>query len=309
MAMVFTEASIPDLSGQVVVVTGANSGIGFEAARAMTARGATVVMACRNVAKGERALERIRALTGSTSAQVEELDLSRLASVRAFAERIGQAHGRVDRLVNNAGVMAIPYERTEDGFEMQMGTNHFGHFALTGLLLDALIAAPAPRVVTVSSLAHWFGSIRFGDLHWERRYAKWPAYAQSKLANLLFAFELQRRFTATRTKARSIACHPGFASTNLQFVGPRLEGSRLTMKLMELNNRFIAQSAADGALPTLYAAYNPDLRGGEFIGPAGPLGVRGRPGPARTSRKARDPALAERLWDVSEALTGVTYRF
>lgn len=306
--MAFTEASIPDLSGQVVVITGANSGIGFEAARAMAARGATVVMACRNMTKGRQALERVRAETGATSASVEELDLSRLASVRAFAERVGRAHDRIDRLINNAGVMAIPYQRTEDGFEMQMGTNHFGHFALTGLLLDALLAAPAPRVVTVSSLAHWFGSIRFHDLHWERRYAKWPAYAQSKLANLLFAFELQRRLVAAAPHALSVACHPGFASTNLQFVGPRLEGSRLMMKLMELNNRTIAQSAAEGALPTLYAAWDPSVRGGDFIGPTGALEVRGRPGPARASKRARDPELAARLWAVSEELTGVTYR-
>ncbi len=307
--MAFTEASLADLSGQVVVITGANSGIGFEAARAMAARGATIVMACRNMTKGQQALARIRAATGTTAARVEELDLSRLTSVRAFAERVGQEHDHIDRLINNAGVMAIPYRRTEDGFEMQMGTNHFGHFALTGLLLDALLAAPSPRVVTVSSLAHWFGSIRLHDLHWERHYAKWPAYAQSKLANLLFAFELQRRLRAATSSALSVACHPGFASTNLQFVGPELEGSKLMMTLMGLNNRYLAQSAAEGALPTLYAAWSPSVRGGDFVGPRGPLGVRGEPGPARASKRARDPELAVRLWAVSEELTGVTYRF
>ncbi|MEM9075299.1 MAG: oxidoreductase [Myxococcota bacterium] len=304
--MEFTETSLPSLHDQAVIVTGANSGIGFEASRALAERGAVVVLACRNLEKGRAAVARIKEGSPRARVYLEALDLADLASVRTFAERMNERLEVLHRLINNAGVMALPYRRTADGFEMQMGTNHYGHFALTGLLLDLLLAAPNARVVTVSSLAHFFGGIRFRDPNWENFYQRWAAYGQSKLANVLFAFELERRFRAAGTSALSVACHPGFASTNLQFVGPTLDGSKAMMALMKWNNRYVAQSAAEGALPTLYAAYG-NVSGGYYIGPDGAL--RGAPKPARASKKARDPELAARLWALSEESTGVYFRF
>ncbi|MBX3250718.1 MAG: SDR family oxidoreductase [Myxococcales bacterium] len=305
--MPFTEHDLPDLRGQTALVTGANSGIGLEAARMLAARGAEVLLACRTPSKGETAIASIRRAAPDAKVRLERLDLASLASVRQLAERLRRELTRLDLLVNNAGVMALPKQLTEDGFEMQLGTNHLGHFALTGLLLPLVLAAPAGRVVSVSSLAHRFGRMKLHDLHYERGYQKWLAYGQSKLANLLFTFELQRRFEAAEARAIAVACHPGFASTNLQFVGPRLEGSRLMEALMRLNNRFLAQSAAEGALPTVYAATSATVRGGDFVGPSGLFEIRGAPARARVAKHARDVATAKELWALSERATGVRY--
>jgi NAD(P)-dependent dehydrogenase (short-subunit alcohol dehydrogenase family) len=289
---------MPDLAGRVAVVTGANSGIGFHAARELAAHGAKVVLAVRDAeGKGADAAAR---MTGDV--EVRRLDLADLASVRAFAEGFD---GPLDILVNNAGVMATPRRVTADGFELQLGTNHLGHFALTGLLLDRLRGG---RVTTVSSGAHNMGWIRFDDLMGERRYQRWLAYGQSKLANLLFAFELQRRADAAGFELTSTAAHPGYAATNLQLAGPRLEGSKVRELLGRLGNVVLAQSDEMGALPTLYAATE-DLPGGTYVGPDGFAEQRGHPKIVGANGRARDEETARRLWDVSEELTGVTYGF
>jgi NAD(P)-dependent dehydrogenase (short-subunit alcohol dehydrogenase family) len=292
----FTPDHIPDLAGKTVIVTGANSGIGHAAAAALARAGATVVLAVRDQAKGEAAAATMRGTT-----EVRPLDLASLDSVRAFA---AAWQGDIDLLINNAGVMIPPLSRTADGFELQFGTNHLGHFALTNLLLPHV--AVAGRVVTVSSDAHRGGAIDFDDLNWERkRYRPWRAYGQSKLANLLFTSELQRRLTEAGSTVKATAAHPGYAATNLQ----SHSGSRLMKVAMEqLGNRLIAQDAAGGALPTLYAAVA-DLPGGSFVGPSGPfgLGLRGAPKLVGRSAAARDEEAARRLWTVSETLTGVSF--
>lgn len=309
MTRPFTETDLPDLHGRHVVITGANSGIGFEAARAFAAKGAHVVLACRTRSKGEEALERIRAANPSAELTLESLDLASLASIRAFADRVRATLPSLDLLVNNAGIMAIPRQETADGFEMQMGTNHLGHFALTGLLLPSLLATPGSRVVTVSSVGHHFvRRVKLDDLHARRGYQKWIVYCRTKLANLLFTFELQRRLDVARARTIAVACHPGFSSTNLQFVGPRLENAKLTAAVMRLNNRYVAQSAADGALPTLYAA-TAELRGGEYVGPQGLFELRGAPGLACVGGQARDTDAARALFELSERETGVTFDF
>jgi NAD(P)-dependent dehydrogenase (short-subunit alcohol dehydrogenase family) len=291
----FVAADIPDLAGQTVIVTGASSGIGLETARALAGHGARVILAVRDEAKGAAAAS---TLPAPAEKEVRPLDLASLDSVRAFArDWAGQP---VDLLINNAGVMIPPLSRTADGFELQFGTNHLGHFALTNLLLPAITG----RVVTVSSGAHRSGHIDFDDLNWERRrYLRWRAYGQSKLANLLFTAELQRRLTEAGSKVRSLAAHPGYAATNLQ----SHSGSRLMEFAMgNLGNRILAQDAAAGALPTLYAA-TADLPGNTFVGPSGFAGLRGAPAPCPRSRAARDPETARRLWQVSETLTGVRF--
>ncbi|MBM4356864.1 MAG: SDR family oxidoreductase [Deltaproteobacteria bacterium] len=299
--------SLPELGGRVVVVTGANSGIGYEAALAFAGAGAHVVLACRNETLGAAALEAIRGRHPAASVELGHLDLAELASIRRFAEDVARRHARLDLLVNNAGVMALPHRRTVDGFEMQLGTNHLGHFALTGCLLERLLATEGSRVVTVSSLAHHFGTIRFDDLHGERRYHPWLAYGQAKLANLLFAYELQRRLAAAGSATLSVACHPGYANTNLQMGGARMEKARVRERLWQLVNRTVAQSTAMGALPTLYAAVAVDVAGGDYIGPRGLFELFGHPVKVASNRRSRDPELAARLWHESEALTGVSY--
>jgi NAD(P)-dependent dehydrogenase (short-subunit alcohol dehydrogenase family) len=294
----WTAADIPDQSGRVAVITGANSGIGLAAARELARAGARVVMAVRNVAKGNEAAASI------TNGQVEvlELDLADLASVRAFAEGYD---GDVDLLINNAGVMAPPRRLTKDGFESQFGTNHLGHFALTGLLLPRLLAAEAARVVTVSSGAHRFGRIMFDDLQGERSYFNWRWYGQSKLANLMFTFELQRRASEAGAALKSLAVHPGYASTNLQFAAPPW----YEQLIMRVTNPIIGQSAEMGALPTLYAATVPDVPDGAFIGPDGFMEQRGHPRIVTAAGKAYDEEAWRRLWEISEELTGVSYKF
>ncbi len=308
MSHAWTADAIPDLSGKVIVVTGANSGIGLEAARELARHRAHVVLACRNPSKAEGALAALRAEVADASVETMPLDLASLASVRAFAGAFHDKHERLDVLCNNAGIMAIPLTRTTDGFEMQIGTNHLGHFALTGLLLDVLESTPHSRVVTVSSGAHRIGRIRLDDLNWQQGYRKWAAYGQSKLANLLFAYELQRRFEAARANTASVACHPGYAATNLQAVGPQMQGSSRMERLMELGNRLAAQSAHMGALPTLYAATAPDVAGGDFIGPDGFGQTWGHPKKVQSNRRSHDRTVAAGLWQLSEKLTGVVYK-
>lgn len=283
---------IPDQTGRTVVITGANSGIGAAAAGQLARAGAQVIIACRNTEKGAAA-----AAAMSGPVEVRALDLADLSSVRAFAETVTEP---VDILINNAGVMATPLRRTPDGFELQIGTNHLGHFALTGLLLDRI----RDRVVTVASSMHRAGRIRLDDLNWERRrYQRWGAYGQSKLANLLFTYELGRRLTAAGSPVRAVAAHPGYAATNLQ-----AHTESVLDLLMRIGNRVFAQSAANGALPTLYAAVT-DVPTGSYAGPSGMSEMRGAPKLVQSSPAARDEDTAGRLWDLSEQLTGVTYKF
>ena len=309
MANRWTQMDIPDQKGRLVVVTGGNSGIGYEAGLALAGRNARVILAVRSVEKGEQAAQTIRQHYPAAEVKVMALNLSDLKSVKGFAEAFLRANDRLDILINNAGVMARPEVRTDDGFEMQFGTNHLGHFALTGLLLPALKAAADSRVVTVSSFVHNSGDIHFDDLQWKKKYDRWGAYAQSKLANLLFTYELQRRFAASGNKSISVGCHPGYAATNLQFAGPAMEGSTFKARMMKVGNALFAQRQDMGALPTLFAATAAEVIGGDFIGPTAMREMRGYPGKVMSNDKSHDEALAKRLWTISEELTGVVYDF
>lgn len=304
--MAWSTSDIPDQSGKVFVVTGANSGIGLEAAEVLAGKGAQVVMACRSADKAKSAADRVKAKHPRAGLDVRSLDLASLTSIRSFAEAVLEDYPAIDVLTNNAGIMAIPRTLTADGFEMQLGTNHLGHFALTGLLLPALAKAKRARIVTVSSAVHQGGNIRFDDLMGERSYEKWAAYAQSKLANLLFMYELDRRLPRAHPTIASLSCHPGYAATNLQSVGPRMERS-WTAAIFDTGNALVAQSAAAGALPTLRAATDPSARSGEYYGPRGPLGLWGAPVLDTTAKRSRDEAIARRLWERSAELTGVRY--
>ncbi|GDX31628.1 short-chain dehydrogenase [Actinomycetes bacterium] len=303
-------SDLPDLTGRTVIVTGANSGLGFCTTEALAAHGAKVTMAVRDLEKGNLAAGRIRALAPAAQVELARLDLADLTSVRAFAKDWALANPQgLDLLINNAGIMAIPKRVTADGFEMQIGTNHLGHFALTGLLLPALVAVPNSRVVTVASQAHRMGRMNFDDLMGDQNYRQWRAYGQSKLANLLFTAELQRRIDQARLSILALAAHPGFASTNLQSVGPSMRGSTVEAKLTALSGNIMSQSAAMGALPTLFAATAPGLAGDTYVGPDGFLETRGYPKIVGRSKAALNYADARQLWQVSEQLTGVIYPF
>lgn len=298
MSEKWTEQEIPDQRGRVAVVTGANTGLGFETARALAEHGATVVLAVRDAEKGRKAAARI-----SGEVSVQALDLTSLESVRDAAAELHTRHTSIDLLINNAGVMMPPKQTTRDGFELQFGTNHLGHFALTGLLLDLLLPVPASRVVTVSSMGHrLFGAaIHFDDLQWERSYDRGPAYAQSKLANLLFTYELQRRLAARGTTV-AVAAHPGVANTELVRYMPAA-----LRPIATAVGPLISQSAAGGALPTLRAATDPAVLGGQYYGPDGRVELRGNPQVVASSPQSYDRALQQRLWTVSEELTGVKF--
>lgn len=299
--------ALPDLTDRLALVTGANSGLGLEASKALAGAGARVLMACRSEPKANEAIAAIRALHPAARVEYLPLDLASLRSVRSAAERVCREHGPLDFLFNNAGVMAVPRALTEDGFELQLGVNHFGHFALTGLLLERLLAAPGARIVTVTSLAHRVGRIRFEDIDGAKRYRKWDAYGQSKLANLLFGIELHRRLLAAHANAISVVCHPGYAATNLQSVGPAIEGSALMSGVMRLSNALFAQSAERGAECLLAAATRPELRGGECIGPRGPFQAWGAPVEVSVRKLAHNPRIAAKLWTLSVERTGVGY--
>ncbi|MEF8786918.1 MAG: oxidoreductase [Haloarculaceae archaeon] len=308
----WTAAQMPDCSEKTVVVTGANSGLGFEATKAFARKGATVVMACRSLDRGERAAHEIRdSITEQTGAtlNVRQCDLASLDSVASFADGVREDYDELHTLCNNAGVMAIPRRETEDGFEMQLGVNHLGHFALTAQLLEMVVRTDGEtRIVSHSSGAHTAGDIDFDDLHRENSYSKWEAYGQSKLANLLFAYELQRKLDdAGITDTKSVACHPGYADTNLQYRGPEASGSTIKYAMMKALNTVAAQPAAQGALPLLYAATAPDVAGGEYYGPGGLMNMRGAPERQESNSASRDEKTAEQLWEVSEELTGVDY--
>jgi NAD(P)-dependent dehydrogenase (short-subunit alcohol dehydrogenase family) len=292
---------IPDQSGRVAVVTGANSGLGLVTARELAGAGATVIATARDSSKAESAREKIGDRRGAL--EFRDLDLASLDSVREFAAGVAADHPRVDILVNNAGVMMTPKGQTADGFELQFGTNHLGHFALTGLLLDALSAGDASRVVTVSSLEHRPGKIDFDDLEWQHGYSPRPAYQRSKFANAVFGLELDRRLRAAGLPVTSVLAHPGYSATNLQTSGPPFPISAF----LRVSNLLLAQSADKGALPQLFAATAPGVTGGQFFGPDGFQQARGAPTEVQPVSRARDEETGRRLWEVSGRLTGVSY--
>ncbi|MGE5287830.1 MAG: oxidoreductase [Micromonosporaceae bacterium] len=301
-------ADMPGQHGRTALVTGANSGIGFHQALELARCGAYVLLGSRNADRGGAARTAILRELPAASVELVQLDLADLDSVRRLADLLlGRAEG-LDLLINNAGVMAVPHRQTTiQGFELQFGTNHLGHFALTGRLLPALLRRLGSRVVTVSSLNHRLGSIRLDDLQSERHYGPWRAYNQSKLANALFTLELDRRLRAAAAGTLSVGAHPGYSRTELQYRGPRLGGGGISARVMGWATRFAGQPAARGALPVLRAATDPDAEGGDYYGPGGPGEARGSPRKVRYAEKAHDEQLANRLWQTSESLTGVTF--
>jgi NAD(P)-dependent dehydrogenase (short-subunit alcohol dehydrogenase family) len=302
----WTADQIPSQTGKTALVTGANSGIGYQAALELAKHGAHVLLGCRNAAKGQAALERLQREAPASSAEVVVLDMASLGSIQTFAKGFAARGLPLDLLINNAGVMALPTrELTVDGFERQFGTNHLGHFELTGLLMPQLLAAPEPRVVTVSSLAHRDGKIAFDNLQGEKSYVPWAIYNNSKLANLLFALELDRKVRAAGGWLRSIPVHPGISRTSIFENGPGTKDLKaIAVKILA---PVMTQDDAMGALPTLYAATAPGAKGGEYIGPDGFMAFRGWPTVETPRPQALDQAVAEKLWTVSEELTGVVY--
>jgi NAD(P)-dependent dehydrogenase (short-subunit alcohol dehydrogenase family) len=306
----WTTADIPDQTGRIVLVTGANAGIGYHTALQLAAKGATVLLASRDPERGRAAHERILAAAPMARVEVVTLDLADLDSVGRLADQVLARDGGLDVLVNNAGVMGVPDRRmTAQGFELQFGTNHLGHFALTGRLLAALLARPASRVVTVSSVMHRLGRLDLGDLNSERGYRRWSVYNASKLANALFSLELDRRLRAAGAATASVGAHPGYCHTGLQTTGPRLGGAgpvgAVSAGVVEWFTRLTAQPAAQGALAVLRAATDPEVAGGDYLGPDGLGGGRGWPVKAQYSKTAHDEQLARQVWAVSEQLTGV----
>jgi NAD(P)-dependent dehydrogenase (short-subunit alcohol dehydrogenase family) len=294
----WTSDDVPGQHGRLAVITGANTGLGLETARVLAAHGASVVLAVRDIEKGKHAAARIAGTAPGANVMVQPLDLTSLDSIRAAADELRAKHPRIDLLINNAGVMFTPKQTTRDGFELQFATNHLGHFALTGLLLEQLLPVPGSRVVTVSSLGHRIGArINFDDLQGERSYSRVAAYGQSKLANLLFTYELQRRLSGAHTTI-AVAAHPGFANTELTRNSPAIAATIA---------RLFSQKAAMGALPTLRAATDPGVLGGQYYGPRGFFGTRGYPKLAKSSGQSHDTAIQRRLWTVSQQLTGVTF--
>jgi NAD(P)-dependent dehydrogenase (short-subunit alcohol dehydrogenase family) len=291
---------ISDQKDRVVIITGANSGIGYEAARVLALKGARVVLACRNPQLAAEAVDLIQQEQPAADVSFMKLDLASLSSVRRFSEEFRQLLGRLDLLINNGGVMVPPFSRTEEGFELQFGTNHLGHFALTGLLLELLLKRDDSRIINISSIAHQTGRIDFDDLNWEqRKYNPWSAYGQSKLANLLFTYELQRKLEKAGATSIAVAAHPGWTGTNLQ----------RTSGMARVLNPWLAMPVWKGTLPTLRAATAADINGGEFIGPHRRLQLRGFPVSVESNAASHDREVATRLWDVSEELTGVRYDF
>ncbi|WP_326723253.1 oxidoreductase [Streptomyces sp. NBC_00243] len=299
-------SDIPDQSGRTAVVTGANSGIGYVTARELARKGAQVILACRSEARGNEAGDRLVSEVPGAHVEFVRLDLGDLESVREFAATYERGHDALDLLINNAGVMALPLGRTADGFETQFGVNHLGHFALTGLLLPALLGTPGARVVTLSSGVHALANIDITDLNSEHQYRRWIAYGRSKTANLLFTHELARRLATIGSEVVAAAAHPGYATTNLQTAGAKLEGRKGTERLIEIGNRVFGQSADAGALPTLYAATAPGVQSDSFTGPSFAM-WRGSPAKSWRAGWTLNDLAGERLWEASEELTGVTY--
>jgi NAD(P)-dependent dehydrogenase (short-subunit alcohol dehydrogenase family) len=306
-AEAWSGADIGDLTGRVALVTGANSGIGYATASALAEHGAHVIMACRDDEKARRARDKLESALERSSLELLHLDLADLVSVRQAADAVQTTHARLDLLVNNAGIMGSPYRQTADGFELQMATNHLGHFALTGLLFDRMVTTARSRIVTVSSHLHRIGHLRPDDVAGESFHSTWVAYGTSKLANLLFTFELDRRLRASGLPTLALAAHPGWTRSNLAGTGAALGNSRVRRRLGRAAGSTFGQSAAGGALPVLCAATSTSVHSGQYLGPAHLLGVYGPPRLARASRRARNAALAAALWDESESLTGVRY--
>ena len=307
MSEKWTTEDMPDQTGRTALVTGANSGLGLQTAKALAGAGATVLLGCRSAERAARARDEIVSAHPSAEVEVVELDLGDLSSVERAAAAVAD-RGPLSLLVNNAGVMAPPRRETADGFELQFGTNHLGHFALTGRLIEALLAADAPRVVNVSSVAHRQGKLDFDDLNWQEGYSRWPAYGRSKLCNLLFTLELARRAEEADTDLIAAAAHPGYSATNLQTTGPGMGPVGVVVKpVSRIVNLLVAQSDENGALPSLYAATAPGVAGDDYFGPDGPGEWRGHPKRVGRSGRAANPDDARRLWQVSEELTGVTY--
>jgi len=299
----WTIESIDNLKGKIVIITGGASGIGLEAAKVLSSKGAQVIIAVRNIEKGQRALTRIKADNPLAEISLMNLDLGNLASVRAFAQEFTQKYSSLDLLINNAGVMIPPYQKTEDGFELQFGTNHLGHFALTGLLMPLLTSTPGSRVVTVSSIASRGAKIYFDNLDGSKGFSTMNFYRQSKFSNLLFGKELDSKLKQSGSNTKSIVCHPGVSATNLFMRGSGKEGGKVMNFLVSL----FAQPAHKGALPTLFAATNPQLQGGEYIGPDGIANFRGNPVISSEGDKLFKSDISQKLWQVSEQLTGVSF--
>lgn len=299
---------MPRLEGKTAVVTGANSGLGFYTSRALARNGARVIMACRKLEKGQQARQMIMETGAEAEPELWHLDLASLDSVNSFSLKYEKSGYPLDLLINNAGLMAIPLNRTEEGFEMQFGVNHLGHFALTARLWPRLAESGPSRLVQVGSLAYRMGHIRFEDIHWELRYRKWGAYGMSKLANLLFIHELARRLNAGGSSVLAVAAHPGYADTELQAKGSRMKGDRLGAAFYKLANKLVAQSGEMGALPSLYAATAEDVEQGAFFGPGGLFKLHGFPSPDSPRGKLVNDEVAARLWKVSESLTGLKFR-
>ena len=298
--MKWDSTDMPDQKDLVAIVTGASSGIGFETAKVLAVKNATVIIAVRNVQKGTAAAEKIKGDYPNADVKVMELDLANLESVLRFAEGFNKSYSRLDLLINNAGVMMPPYSKTTDGFELQFGTNHLGHFALTGLLIDLIKDTPGSRIVNVSSSAHHYGELDFDDLNWENRpYKKMKTYGDSKIANIYFTYELQRRLDVNGSKTLVTAAHPGWTATELQrHVG-----------LLSFLNNFFSQDITMGALPTLYAAVAEDVQGGDYYGPSGWKEMRGYPKKVQSNELSHDKKIAQKLWEVSEDLTGITFPY
>jgi len=306
------EANKENLAGKNFVITGANSGLGYETAKNLVSWGATVTMACRDLEKAEQAQVKLLkeiSLNNRGQIHIAQLDLANLKSIQEFAKTFKESNQHLDVLINNAGVMALPLCRTVQGFEMQIGTNHLGHFFLTSQLLPLLLNTPNARVVTVSSGFHRLGGIRINDLNWQNKYSKWVAYGQSKLANLLFTYELQRRFEKNNLNAIAVAAHPGFASTNLQLKASQMNHSKIGVWSNRLVATLMAQSALGGSLPSTWAATAESVNGGDFYGPSGALELRGLPTKVGSNANSHNIEMAEKLWDLSESLTGEKFQF
>jgi NAD(P)-dependent dehydrogenase (short-subunit alcohol dehydrogenase family) len=298
---------IPDLKGKIAVVTGANSGLGYQASLALARKGAMVILAVRNREKGQVAFDRIKSEIPEAELVVMKLDLANIESIKHFADTFLEEFERLDILINNAGLMAVPLLRTTQGFEMQFGTNHIGHFALTALLIDIIDRTPASRIVNVSSIAYKMGRINFDDLNWNKSYSKWAAYGQSKLANLLFTIELDRRLRLAEKHIIVASAHPGWASTNLQTKAAEIEGAKFKRSMINVFNKLFGQSPRMGALPLLYAATSYSVESSMFYGPNGIFGLHGYPVEIKTDPKRVDPKVALKLWEASEKLTGIKF--
>jgi len=300
---------VPDQTGRRILITGANSGLGFKSTEVLASKGAEVIMAVRNTEKGEDAKRRILDKYSDAKLDLMKLDLSSLKSIKEFADNFSKKYDSLNVLLNNAGVMQPPYRKTEDGFELQFGVNHLGHFALTAYLLPILQKTEGSRVISQSSIAHLSGSINFDDINSEKKYGRTSAYGQSKIANLYFAYELNRQLQKTGSSVISLAVHPGYTSTELQQNGPTVGGKSFLSRLYTVTNKIMGQKVEKGVLPMLYAATMEDVHGGDYIGPKGLKGARGYAQRVKSNKRSYDEDIARRLWELSEEMTGVTYKF